>query len=270
MAEKRQLEFFLLRYVPDAVKEEFVNIGVVMFEPAANGHGFADVRFTRDWRRIWCLDPQADVEVLQALEHDIRKQIVDSHDRGILIRKLQDSFSNTIQITEMKACQTEKPQAEIEALATLYLEGPKSGRPRVLSGREHIVDRMQNEFRRVGVWELLMHGVPVSQYTKPGDHFKFDFGYRVGNTIKLFHAVSLQRSIANAVTLASRYPMISGRMADAIKAVPLLTAVIDDGLDRNNEEIHFALEMLEEAKAKVAPVSEMPAIAEVARQELLA
>ena len=32
MAEKRQLEFFLLRYVPDAVREEFVNIGVVMVE----------------------------------------------------------------------------------------------------------------------------------------------------------------------------------------------------------------------------------------------
>ena len=32
MAERRQLEFFLLRYVPDAVKDEFVNIGVVMVE----------------------------------------------------------------------------------------------------------------------------------------------------------------------------------------------------------------------------------------------
>ena len=43
MSDKRQLEFFLLRYVPDAVKDEFVNIGVVMTEPAANGSGFADV-----------------------------------------------------------------------------------------------------------------------------------------------------------------------------------------------------------------------------------
>ena len=35
MAEKRQLEFFLLRYVPDAVKDEFVNIGLVMVEAGA-------------------------------------------------------------------------------------------------------------------------------------------------------------------------------------------------------------------------------------------
>ena len=41
MGEKRQLDFFLLRYVPDAVKDEFVNVGVVMVETGANG-GFAD------------------------------------------------------------------------------------------------------------------------------------------------------------------------------------------------------------------------------------
>jgi hypothetical protein len=66
MADRRQLEFFLLRYVPDAVKNEFVNIGLVMVEPGANGDGFADVRFTRDWRRVRCLDPQADVDMLGA------------------------------------------------------------------------------------------------------------------------------------------------------------------------------------------------------------
>ena len=46
MAERKQLEFFLLRYVPDAVKDEFVNIGVVMVETGAKDGGFAEVRFT--------------------------------------------------------------------------------------------------------------------------------------------------------------------------------------------------------------------------------
>ena len=39
MADLKQCEFFLLRYVPDAVKDEFVNIGVVLVEPGANGAG---------------------------------------------------------------------------------------------------------------------------------------------------------------------------------------------------------------------------------------
>jgi hypothetical protein len=72
MAEKRQFEFFLLRYVPNAVQDEFVNVGVVMVEPGAD---FADVKFTRDWRRVRCLDPQVDIEMLEALENEVRRDL---------------------------------------------------------------------------------------------------------------------------------------------------------------------------------------------------
>ena len=68
MKERRQCEFFLLRYVPDAVKDEFVNVGVVLYEPSKAGSAqaaFADVRFTRDWKRVRCLDPDVDVEMLE-------------------------------------------------------------------------------------------------------------------------------------------------------------------------------------------------------------
>jgi hypothetical protein len=269
MPEKRQLEFFVLRYVPDAVKEEFVNIGVVMFEPGANGHGFADVRFTRDWRRVWCLDPQADIEMLEALERDIRWQIVDIHDRDMLIRKLQDSFSNTIQITAVKACQAEEPSAEIQYLARLYFEGPKPARPRILSGRERILEAMQDAFEQAGVWGSLDHGIRVSAYTMKSDNFAIDCGYKVGDTMKLFHAVSLKRSVDQAVNLAYRYPKIEARMPELMNANPLLTALVDDGLDRSDQQVGFALGMMEEARIKIAAVTEMPAIAEQARQGLL-
>src|SRR5271155_2592473 len=107
MADLRKLEFFLLRYVPDAVKDEFVNIGLVMLEPGANGAGFADVRFTRDWRRVRCLDPQADIEMLEALERDVLLRLADTHDREVLVQKLQESMSNVIQLSSTKACLAE-------------------------------------------------------------------------------------------------------------------------------------------------------------------
>ncbi len=44
MADFKNCEFFLLRYVPDVVKGEFVNIGVVLLEEREGG--FTDVRFT--------------------------------------------------------------------------------------------------------------------------------------------------------------------------------------------------------------------------------
>src|ERR1700682_3195040 len=135
MAERKKLEFFLLRYVPDAVKDEFVNIGVVMVEPGGNGAGFAEVRFTRDWRRVRCLDPQADVEMLAALERDIRGQLGTTQDRAILLKRLEDSFSNVIQLSPAKGCLAEDPVAEIEKMALMYLEAGKGGGKRGGGGR---------------------------------------------------------------------------------------------------------------------------------------
>jgi len=269
MNRRRELEFFLLRYVPDAVKDEFVNIGLVMVEAGANGSGFAEVRFTRDWRRVRCLDPQADVEMLAALEREIRGQLAATHDREVLLRRLEDSFSNVIQLSAAKGCLAEDPVREIEAMASIYLEAAKIGGRREVSGRQRILGKMREAFEEVGVAKLLTP-VPVAPYTKPGDPFQFDFGYRVGGEIKLFQAVSLKTSVDAAVLLAARYPRIAPVMAKVAGAAPALTAVIDDDLDRGQEGVQFALGMMEDEKIRIAVVAEMPLIAEVARRELKA
>jgi hypothetical protein len=267
MAAKRNLEFFLLRYVPDAVKDEFVNIGLVMIEPGANGAGFADVRFTRDWRRVRCLDPQADVEMLAALEREIRGQL--GGDRATLLRRLEDSFSNVIQLSPAKGCLAEDPARELDAMASMYLEAARVGASREASGRQRILEKMREAWEQAGVAKFL-NPVPVAAYTRAGDPFKFDFGYRVGGAIKLFHAVSLKASVDAAVMLAARYPKIAEGMVAKDAAAAALTAVVDDELDRNKDEIGFALGMMEENRIRVAAAAEMSGIAERVRVELRA
>src|SRR2546430_14803453 len=151
MADKRQCEFFLLRYAPDAVKEEFVNVAVVLLE----ANGFADVKFSNDFRRVKCLDAGADIEVLQALEQEIRARIKDAGpDRDKIIKKLQDSFSSTLQISATKAVLAESPQKEIELLAKMYLESPAREREaREARGRRGILEAMENAFVAEGVWD---------------------------------------------------------------------------------------------------------------------
>lgn len=268
MGEKRQLEFFLLRYVPDTVKGEFVNIGLVMWTPEASG-GFAEVRFARDWRRVRCLDPQVDVETLAALERDIRGQLMSAQGRAALLKRLEDSFSNVIQMSPTKGCLAEDPVAEIETMASIYLEAAKAGGKREVSGRQRILAAMRSEFERAGVAKFVLP-VPVAPYTKPGDPFQFDFGYRVGGEIKLFQAVSLKAGVDAAVLLAARYPRIAPVMAKVAGAAPALTAVIDDEVERGQESVQFALSMMEEEKIRIAVAAEMPMIAEVARRELRA
>jgi hypothetical protein len=267
MAEKRQCEFFLLRYVPNAVQDEFVNVGLVMVEPGAD---FADVRFTRNWRRVRCLDPQVDIEMLQALENEMKRELWESRTRDALLRRLNDSSSNLIQLSATRACLTENPATEIETLARLYFEGPKPERRSGRSGRERIYEGIDGSFEHAGVGKWIMRGIPVAPYTKAGDPFKFDFGYRVGNTVKIFQAVSMKGSIDQAVLLASRYPTIAEGIGKKTQAVPLLTAVTEDDLDRTQEATHFALGMLEDAQIRVTVSAEMPVLAEQARRELIA
>ena len=64
-------EFFLIRYVPDLIKNEPVNIGLVMLD-SDGGERFAGVRFASNFERVRCLDANADVEMIHALAEDMR------------------------------------------------------------------------------------------------------------------------------------------------------------------------------------------------------
>jgi Protein of unknown function (DUF3037) len=267
MSEKQQLEFFLLRYVPHAVQDEFVNIGVVLL--AGEGSGFADVRFIHDWRRVLCLDPGADVEWLQALERDVRMRLQDAAGRADILYRLQDLCSNAVQVTASKACLGEEPAKELETLTRVYLESRvTAGSARAMSGRRRIVAAMRSAFEREGVWELMRKEIAAETYTYKGDPLKIDCGYRPNGVIKMFHGVSLGTDVDAAKVLAFSYPQLEAGILRDEKAKTSLTAVVEDGLDRADEAVLFALAVMERSGIGVAKVSEVAGLAEVARREL--
>ena len=268
MAGLKQCEFFLFRYVPDAVKDEFVNIGVVLVEPGANGAGYSEVRFTRDWQRVKCLDPAADVEMLAGLEDDLRARLKDVT-RAEFISKINESFSNVLQLTPAKACLTESPAEELGRLAEMYLERVRRPAGKgAAAGRQLIVQRMREAFEQAGVWKLMRQRIAVAEYTHPGDPLKIDCGYRPNGEVKLFHAVSLASDVDAAKVLAFTYPQIREGIARLEQAKTSLTAVVEDDLDRTDEPIVFALETLARSQIAVAAQAELPRLAEMARREL--
>jgi hypothetical protein len=266
MADKIQCRFFVLRYAPDAVKNEFINVGLVLLPPA----GSAQVRFTRDWSRVLCLDPEADVEMLQALENDLRNQLREMNgDHDLILRRIQDSFSNAIQPSEFQACLAASAVDEADELARLYLERPRRRQQaREPSARVAIVARMRSEFEAAGVWPLMQEKIPVSRYTRSGDPLKIDCGYSPNGTVKLFHAVTLSSNINAAKVLAFSFPQLAHGIKKAEGKQALLTAVVEDNLPMDDESVAFARETLEQNAIRIAPVNSMAAIAREAAREL--
>jgi hypothetical protein len=272
-SERRSCEFRLLRYVPDAVRNEFVHIGVILREQGSSAA--AEVRFTRDWRRVRCLDPYADTDLLEGMEGELRRRFTAEPD-GNLMRLLSESLSLNIQMTETKAYLAESIPAAVEELMRLYVEPPPRQRIPRLSGRAAIQARMRTEFERVGVWDLLRKRIAAADYTRPGDPLRIDVGYRPNGVIKMFHAVSLEPGLEMAKVLAFSASGLREGVLRKEKAELELTAIIEPAskLGATDEEperlamYRFGVETMEENLIRVLTTSDMNRVADTARREL--
>jgi Protein of unknown function (DUF3037) len=265
MATKQQCNFFLLRYVPDAIKNEFINIGLVLLPPS----GDPELRFTHDWSRVRCLDSQADVELLEALESDLRLQLRGLNgDRDTILRRIQDSFSNALQPSDFKACLAASPAEEADTLARLYLERQRSKGIRQPSSRQVIRDRMQRDFESAGVWPLMRKEIPASQYTRKGDPLKLDCGYSPNGAVKLFHALSLETDPNSAKVLAFSFPQLADGIYRQEKKKTELAAVVEDDLPIENDQIEYSLDILRQQTIRIVPFAHMPQEAATASREL--
>jgi hypothetical protein len=272
-SERRACEFQLLRYVPDVVRNEYVHIGVILREQGSREP--AQVQFTRDWRRVRCLDPDADTALLEGMESELRKRFQEEPD-GKLMRLLTEALSLNVQMTEPKAYLAESLPAGMEELMRLYVEPPPRARVSRLSGRAAIHAKMRTEFERAGVWDLLRKKIAASEYTRPGDPLRIDVGYRPNGVIRMFHAVSLEPGVEMAKVLAFSSAGLRAGVERVEKAQLELTAVIEPAakLGATDEEperlemYRFGVETMEEHQIRVLTTSDLGRVAETARREL--
>jgi hypothetical protein len=263
LKERLPCEFFLIRYVPDVVKGEFTNIGVLLRE-AAKAES-AVVRFTRDWGRVRCMDADADLGLLEALEGEIAERLrMSATDPKPVLALLQDTLSNSVQISEARASLAESIPAEMEQLMRMYVEPLKVKLARQRTGRAAIAGAMRSEFERAGVWGLMRKRIAASLYTRPGDPMKIDCGYRPNGIIRMFQAVSLEGDVEAAKGLAYSAPQMREGVERVENAKLELTAVVEPL--RTVSEIED--EAMEREAIRVVTLSDLARVAETARAEL--
>jgi hypothetical protein len=267
-SELKQCSYFLVRYVPDVTREEFINIGVFLSCP---GEGFLDCVFSDDWRRINRFHEQADPEFLKELESHFKKQIEEhKNDVNRYLGEMQQSYSNLIQLSEARSCLTSNLLAQLQDLFERYV-GVRVASPTEQDTRSYVKQRMTDCFSRYGLlgYKSFERRIPASQWTGAGDPFTFDFGYKpqeqVGKPngrLKLIHAVSLQRDPKLAEALVWTFERVLEKERST------LTVGHEDNPAQENPQVRFSLSVLQHERIHLVPVSGFDAYAQSVRAEL--
>jgi len=263
MADKRQFELHLLRFLPYPLRDDFVTVGLLL----ESGGRFAEVRFTRDWKMLKCLAPDVELEWFEMVESEIRRKLGSLPRREDLMQLINERFGTMIDVAPTKAVLTEDPAKEMELLTSTYLVSTERGeRIQRNTGRVAIVSTIRDEFAKAGVLELIQRDLDVEKYTGQGDPFRIDFGYRVKGAVKMFHAVSVASNVDQALALLYRYSRVAAGMQKEQLQVSL-TAVVDEGSALEEEKTRFAIGMLEQSSVRVRPVEKIAEIASEVRRD---
>jgi hypothetical protein len=271
MAEASSLKawtYFLVRYVPDTAREEFLNLGLFLHNAEEQ---FLDCLFADDFRRLKRFHPQADLRFLRELQTYFEQQIQE-HESNLegYLQEMQESFSNLIQLTPPRPLLTAEPQAELQRLFETYVGKRLAAFP-AADTRMRIKQRLVEALRRAMVFNEMRFEkhIPAEPWTEKGDPFHFDFGYRprlsVGKPnghLKLIHALSLRRDHDLAHVLANTLRYVRR------KEPAELTALIEGWPAPGDKTAGHSYRLLMDAEVTLQPLSEVEAFAASVSKEL--
>lgn len=251
MSEKyKRCQFVVLRFVPNLVRDESVNIGVMLYNPEDRE---LVPRLTDNFRRVKRLHPWADIDLLRGLQADFEQQLAERvEDLGAYLETLEQTLSNALELTPPRACLTENPEAELDRLYESYVQEPRLAGAvarAIENTRAWIRQRVHSAFKRAGVLERMEKRVPVENFTYKGDNFRLDFGYRRNGTHGFVHALALERDIVTAKVLAYTAERVHARAPAEFTAI--VEREIDDRID-SHAAIH---RILEEQRILIQPLA---------------
>jgi Protein of unknown function (DUF3037) len=260
--------YYLVRYVPYAEREEFINIGLLLHSAEEQ---FLDCLITRDLRRVKRFHPKADLEFLRDLQGYFEQQI-QVHEENLqgFLNGMEQSLSHVIQLAPERPVLAAEPEKQLRQLFERLVDKSPANLP-ATDTRMRIKQGLVEALRRAHVLEdsRFEKHIPAEPLTHPGDPFHFDFGYRPPLTagkpnghLKLVHALSLHRDfeLASVLSLTMGY-VRSKQPAD-------ITAVVEALPAKANKTAAHSARILKDAEITILPLSEVDELAASIHHEL--
>jgi Protein of unknown function (DUF3037) len=205
--------YHVVRYQPHLIRDEWVNIGVLLLDPSSGRVRQRWLEEPADLARLRKLHPSADEELLLRLPAEFDRQWAGAGgDGAAVLEKFDQTLSNALQLSPRKGLLASDLDAELERLFREQVEPPRETRRGVTEIRTRSDVRAQaaDYFRSEKILHLMERGVRVAEFTVPGDPMRIDFSYRRNGTRGFVQAVALGRDPGQAKLLAFT--------ADAIRA----------------------------------------------------
>ncbi len=207
--ERRTFRYRILRYAPNLLRDEWVNIGLLLEEMAGINPGAAPRRAARlieedaDFARIRRLHPGVDERLLRGLADEFEARLREP-EVEIYLQKLDQTLSNAVQFSPRRAVLATDFDAELERLFRDYVARPPARREAgiIEHTRNWIRQRLETILRRHRILEKIERGVRAEKFTQPGDPLRIDYAYRFNGTRGYMQIVPLDRHPSQAKVLA--------------------------------------------------------------------
>src|ERR1051325_9588877 len=122
-AGERAFAYRILRYTPNLVRDEWVNIRVLLFVPDTGERRLRLIEEQDEFNRVRRLHPRADEALLRRLRDDLEDRFQSVNGTGgsgsdwqALLAKWDDTLSNALQLAPQKGARAQDLDAEMERL----------------------------------------------------------------------------------------------------------------------------------------------------------
>lgn len=250
---ERACAYRILRYAPNLVRDEWVNIGVLLFDPDTGERRLRMIEEQDEYNRVRRLHPQADEALLRALRDDLEDRFQSAPANGSnggsanwqrLLSKWDETLSNALQLAPQKGVIATDLDAELERLyadhVALQRAPSRAGAP---GSRAQMRLYCSQVLRQARLWDRIEKSVRASEFTFPGDPMRLDYSYRRNGTRGFVQCLSVSRAPADAKLLA----YTADRIAAKATLKTECAAVTDVALNADNDRHRFVRDTLRDA-----------------------
>src|SRR5712672_2745661 len=260
MPGERACAYRVLRYTPNLVRDEWVNIGVLVFDPGTGERRLRLIEDQEEFNRIRRLHPGADEALLRKLRDDLEDRFQTASGNGSnggsaawqqLLGKWDDTLSNALQLAPQKGVLAAELDAEVERLYTDHVAVERTpGRVGAPGSRAQMRSYCSQVFRQSRLWERIEKSVRASEFTFPGDPMRLDYSYRRNGTRGFVQCLSVTRAPADVKLLA----YTAERIAAKASLKTEFAAVTDVALNAENDRHRFVRDTLRDAGIEPVPL----------------